>query len=301
MTGRSSRAATLLAALAAAGCAPSFDAGDTTFSCAEGELCPSGTSCVGGLCLQQPDGDGGAEPDAPTQCEPTAHVVLSEVNLRPEVIEFIEVANPTGATVDLSDYYLSDDDEYWKTPSEADPPNLTSSDFIVGFPESTALEPGATLVIAFDPESFQAEYGFAADLALDDFEPVALGSPALNNSGESLVLFSWDGATDLVTDVDIIVWGELNDIDKLGVKTGESVDGPDMDPDASTYLDDADTLGAIDVGAPEDSLQRRLGEGGREASPGNGITDDDETSEPLAETWTSAPATPGELGFCIPE
>src|SRR5690348_4476419 len=47
---------------------------------------------------------------------PGMHLLLSEVCLSPSGSEFIEITNPTGATVDLSTYYLSDNGNYWKLP-----------------------------------------------------------------------------------------------------------------------------------------------------------------------------------------
>src|SRR5690242_16169331 len=77
-----------------------------------------------------------APPDAPRPDGPSCpgpgaagpHLLLSEIALTPDTGEFIEIVNPTGATVDLSTYYLSDNGGYWKLPQAT--PNLGASDFI---------------------------------------------------------------------------------------------------------------------------------------------------------------------------
>ena len=38
----------------------------------------------------------------------TDHLLLSEIAVRPDSDEFIEIINPTGFTVNLDNYYLSD-------------------------------------------------------------------------------------------------------------------------------------------------------------------------------------------------
>ena len=61
------------------------------------------------------------------------------------------------------------------------------------------------------------------------------GSAGLTNSGENAVLFFWDGASDLVSDVDMINIGTPSSSNDVAAKTGVSVDGPDADTTASMY------------------------------------------------------------------
>ena len=50
------------------------------------------------------------------------------------------------------------------------------------------------------------------------------------SSGEVVILYTWDGASDLVQDIDYAVWGDkVEGVDKSGV----GVDGPDADADAT--------------------------------------------------------------------
>jgi hypothetical protein len=119
----------------------------------------------------------------------------------------------------------------------------------------------------------------------------------LNNSWETLILFRWDGASDLVQDVDIFQWGLTTEaVNKAGI----SRDGPDAGTTASTYL--ADTVIASQVvytPAPHPSTtgsfeRRDLAETGERSPGGNGITGHDETSENWMTTWqTLVTSTPG--------
>ena len=94
------------------------------------------------------------------------HLLLTEAVVTPTLEEYMEIYNPTGATVDLTNYYLSDDEDYALQPGAfgAGPaPNLFSSDFIVQFPSGAMITAGQVVLIAFDGAGFIAEYGFAAD------------------------------------------------------------------------------------------------------------------------------------------
>ncbi len=294
------RTATLFAMAFASACTVNFDPGTTRFSCDDGE-CPSGQTCINAIC--QPTGFD-ASIDAPDgdvpECRATTHLVLSEVNVRPDALEFIEISNPTNVTLDLTGFYISDDPDYSLIAGSA---SVTQSDFIYKFPDAQSIAAGATLTIAFNETSYTTQYGTAPDLTLATMTkilPMAAGTPAFNDAGEWLVLFQWDGESDLVTDVDAVAWGNPNGSDAID-KTGISVDGPDIDTDTSTYLPDAATAPPIPLGAEsQHSMHRVLGEGGLEGTGGNGVAGDDETSEPLDQTWAVRSSNPGSPSFCNP-
>ena len=118
----------------------------------------------------------------------------------------------------------------------------------------------------------------------------------LTNSGEVAVLYYWDGASDLVTDLDYVLWGNQNAaVDKSGV----SIDGPDPGAAQSTYLAETPTAGQdFLVPAPHDlgdSYTRTdFFEGAEAISGGNGVNGEDETSEPFNSTFaTGFLASPG--------
>ena len=116
------------------------------------------------------------------------HLLLTEAVVTPTSAEFIEIYNATGATVDLTNYYLSDDADYALTPgmSGAGPvPNIVSSDFIVQFPNGSTINHRQALVIAFNDTGFFAIFGFHADFEIHgtdpstpDMIPTALGLPS---------------------------------------------------------------------------------------------------------------------------
>ena len=227
------------------------------------------------------------------------HILVTEFVVTPTAGEFIEIYNPTADSIDLSNYYLSDavynnDNDYINVVSGSFTVG-SSSDFMVKFPNGTKIGPDQHITIAFSGTGFLAEYGVAAnfeikvdDAGVVDMEPISVGGSAgLSNSGEVVILFYWNGQSDLVQDVDILVWGDQAEaVDKTGV----TIDGPDADTDVSTYVNDTAIADQFVVntdndgdGNPHDdgmSAQRILNvEDIENWLNGNGITGHDETGE----------------------
>jgi hypothetical protein len=223
--------------------------------------------------------------------------------------------------VELRDYYL-----YNATSSTATPPtycyNLpkgagfyaaSQEDFVVRFPLGARIEPGQWLTVAVRGNGYAARYGKKPDYYILEPSP---GDPAkpmdeaaagsvdrtstnagrLTNGREDLVLFSWDGFSDLVTDVDYMVWGNTNTTSSdcycraATDKSNVAVDGPDQGTEATAYL--ADT--AIALQTPASTTQHDVGksfqrvkfdEAGERLTGGNGVAGHDETSEPLGTNW----------------
>ena len=230
-------------------------------------------------------------------------MLLTEINSRGA--EFIEIYNPTGSTVDLATYYLGDVTSYWQLPAAI--PSSPASDFIVKFPPGTQLAAGGVLVVAIDAVAFETAYGRAPELGIlrqgtapAAMEPIVVGgSPSISDDAETVVLFRWDGRTDLVEDVDIVATGEDQEsINDLLPK--QPVDGPDIGPTPSSYAPDAFVLGEMANDAESgQTYKRKALEAGFEvqAGTGNGITGDDETSEKMSQTWDTelTAATPGDV------
>ncbi|MCB0274523.1 MAG: lamin tail domain-containing protein, partial [Calditrichaeota bacterium] len=238
------------------------------------------------------------------------HLLISEFAVSPTAGEFVEIHNPTGAAIDLSDYYLTDgtrassNDYYYNLVSGA--VSVLSTDFIARFPDGASIAPGEYQTVAMSGSAFRTTYGqdptyevIDSDAQLTNMREALSGSiggsSGLSNNGEVLILFFWDGAADLVADVDYAVWGDKEE----GVdKTGISADGPDADSDSSAFLNDTALDQQISVSsstphADGESVQRlSLTEIGETASGGNGITGHDETSENLAQAFTAAAASP---------
>ena len=247
---------------------------------------------------------------------PSPDILLSEVVVTPTAGEFVEIHNPTGTAIDLSDVYLTDatfaggGTFYYNIVTGANAGGGGFGDFHARFPDGATIAAGAFQTVSlagsedyfatygFDPTYELFEDGVGADGVADMREalPGSINNQGgLSNSGEVVILYAWDGAADLVQDIDYALWGDAAEaVDKTGV----SVDGPDGDADASTYLADT-AIGGQDVitggsHASGDSFQRiDFNEGVETQGGGNGVTGSDETSENLSATWSLAAATPG--------
>jgi hypothetical protein len=114
------------------------------------------------------------------------------------------------------------------------------------------------------------------------------GQPTLTNEGEPVILFQWDGQSDLVRDVDILLAGKPSASNDLPNKSGKQQDGPDLDTLPSTYAVDRHAI-APQPSAPGAgrSTKRIKLEAGHEVQDGagNGLSGDDETSEDTSTTW----------------
>jgi hypothetical protein len=256
-----------------------------------------------------------APPDAPVTRG--AHLLLSEVKSGPDTLEFVEIYNPTCVDLDLTDYYLSDDPAYSLLPSWEDPPDLGDVDAVVRFPEGSLLASGQVAVIARSGTAFESGFGRPPDYALTNPGSatrmifVASGSQpnmTISADGEPITLFQWDGSSDLVHDVDVVIAGEApvagHQVVPKQVLAPAGVDGPDDDATPSAYLDDEGTLPPMLArDANSGSYARIVFEDVFEvAVGGNGIGGHDETSEDTQTTWeqdVGSSPTPGEVGASL--
>lgn len=260
---------------------------------------PSGTG------IDAPSGTGIDAPGQPIDAPPAAApapLLLTEVVLAPSTAEFLEIANPNATPVDLSTYYIADAGLYFRIPGGA--PILDSADFIARFPAGASIPGKGVITVAFDTAAaFTTAYGAAPTYALSGGTMTLVASngvASLTNGGELVVLFRWDGTSDLVRDVDMLLAGVPSVANALVDKSGVSVDGPDADVTSTAYKTDARTL-AAQATAPASgrSTKRTALEAGHEmqSGAGNGLTGDDETSENTAMTWdtTFTVPTPGAI------
>jgi MYXO-CTERM domain-containing protein len=248
------------------------------------------------------------------------HLLITEVGYdvasNPEDSEWVEIFNPTDVDVVLNDgtaaYYLSDDeDAYWNVVNGV--VANSGSDWALTFPVGAVLPARSFVVVVKDDAAWFAEFfpaGRAAFLDVPgnpqvfEFQSDADSTPdmisvgtgnamSLTNGGEDIVLFRWDGVSDLVQDVDHVCWittGAL--IDKSGV----TIDGPDADTAASAYLVDAGTAFAAPDSPGGSTIQRvHALETGEITGGGNGITGHDESSEDWSSSFVVANPTPGRF------
>ena len=271
--------------------------------------------------VDAPMGDAG-----PLSGDPT--LLISEVALANNAREFIEIVNPTDQTVDLTNYYLCDDSEYYLLPGffgDGPAPSMINAnadpalqfDFLVKFPDGATIAPGQAIVVAMRFTDFSAVFGMDADYgilqapAAQEMEDpggalfVGRGGNAQFSvsGGEMVALFHWDGVSDLVQDIDLVNVGMNAEVfNQIPNKTDAVVDGPDLDTTASRYADDRHTIGLMDGAAAINFSHKRIAlEGSAETIDGfgNGLTGHDETSEDLSMTWDLAAnytaPTPGSV------
>lgn len=243
---------------------------------------------------------------------PPEHLLFSEIATSPGTAELFEIWNPTSAPISLDDYYVSDNAVYYEMASGTAWTPATSSpgtDFLFGFPAGTTLAAGAVLVVALDP-GFETRFGACPDFIADTtpytctsgtaaavrvptnglLDPTHHGA-LLSDAREMLVLFRWDGASSVVTDVDYVTWGTTFDagqsrVDKTGV---------------GAYASDTAAASQLPALAPTSgqSIARCGGEIGETLTGGNGIGGHDETSEHLDVAFGALTTpTPGTQTGC---
>jgi MYXO-CTERM domain-containing protein len=245
-------------------------------------------------------------------------LLLTEVVVSPTQAEYVAVHNPGAAAVDLSNYYLADFDAYYKVVTGIAP--ASTSDFIVRFPAGASIPAGGKQYVSIaGAECFKSSCGIVGLFLGFGVYPTyeilptivangnagvpdmvvpfmnALGSVrGLTNGGEPIILFYWDGVTDLVTDIDYVAFGTPSAANPTVNKTGVMVN-------ASTYL--PDTVDAAVNHAPLSVATTTINtcrvvpfsEGAQIKVGGNGVTGSDETSEDSANTWTGcAVVNPGD-------
>jgi hypothetical protein len=222
-------------------------------------------------------------------------VLLSEVVLAPNAGEMIEIVNTSTDVVDLSRYFLSDNGNYWRTPTGFQISGTDAiNDFVVQFPAGTLMPGHAVFTIAVASSGeFQTTYGIAPTFSIASGTMTLVdggAAPNLTSGGEVIVLFFWDGNSDVVQDADILLAGSPQGANGLVVKSTAQQDGPDADSATTAYKTDADTI-TIQAGTPGNGLStKRIAlEANHEThdGAGNGLAGEDETSEDTAATWDS--------------
>ena len=241
-------------------------------------------------------------PDArscvPTGLPPNSPLLLSEIALAPDAAEMIEIVNTLADDVPLSTYYLSDSGNYYRLPVAGT--TVDQSDFIVKFPDGAVIHGHQAITVAIaTPTDFASTYSVAPSYSLRDGSLQTLlmpGTPQLTNDGEPVILFQWDGCSDLVRDVDIMIAGiPTGQANALPNKSNATQDGPDVGTTPSQYAVDVGTIHAqASKIASGLSTKRILLEDNHELhlGTGNGQAGDDETSEDTSLTWDGPPGTP---------
>lgn len=200
------------------------------------------------------------------------HLLVSEVVVTPTPAELVEIHNPTGADVDLTNYYLTD---AWFVPTPGSPTSYhllptgtlqvtTNTDFVMRFPAGATIPAGGTIVVALYGPGVDSTYGAGtADYEItsvsptipdminvgNNTPPIAANATTLTNGSEFIMLFYWDGESDNVCDIDYVTWGTSSGTSRVD-KTGQAVDGPDADAVATPYNADTPVAAQSAVTAP---------------------------------------------------
>lgn len=244
-------------------------------------------------------------------------LVISELVVSPTEGEFIEIHNKGIDPIDLTDVYLTDatytpDGTFYYKLVEGGGGGGGFSDFFARFPNGSTIAAGEYQTIALNGSTdFNNTYGQQPTYELyedagspDGIADMLEATPGSisnqgglsggTNDGEVAVLFYWDGSTDLVQDLDYVLWGDKWE----GVdKTGASIDGPDADANPTQYQPDTliSNQAVINANAHSNgnSWQRiDMSEGAEVQTGGNGINGADETSENLDFTFGEDTPTP---------
>ncbi|WP_437793832.1 thrombospondin type 3 repeat-containing protein [Sorangium sp. So ce693] len=235
-------------------------------------------------------------------------LVLMEVVVSPTQAESVAFRNPGNTPIVLTDYYLADYNTYYNVAVAGAP--AATSDFIVRFPAGAVIQPGETQYVAIaGGECFRTSCGVTSPFTGYGIYPtyeIATGaatttSPAVpdmlvpvtngvgtawgfTNGGEPVILFYWDGMTNLVTDVDYVFYGTAGPQAPVS-KTGVTVSG-------STYLPDTADNPALHAPLSTNTTTVNtcrvdLTETGQVTMGSNGVSGRDEASEPWSTTWTA--------------
>ena len=218
------------------------------------------------------------------------HLILTRIITQPDIAETISIYNPTDTPIELNNYYICDDEEYYTIQTEGDlSPSSNVSGFTVQFPD-VSIFPGDTFHIVLN-ENYSEFYGndFVADLVMFGSSDSSLtgaigfGSNKIKDNAELIILFKWNGeANNLIEDVDYFVWSSLEGITKVVDKTG-----------VGNYLDDTSLENQLyfTKEAKKYYAYSRIGleeiseADGSSNHHGNGISGHDETSENFRESW----------------
>ena len=215
------------------------------------------------------------------------HLLLTQIVTQPTAGESFSIYNPTDSPIDLTNYYICDDEDYYtmQTEDELSPSHIASG-FTARFP-SINIESGDTLNIILN-ENYTEYYGeeFIPDIIMYGADNNSMleteigsfggASDKINDDAEMIILFYWDGnLSSPIQDVDYFIWGSSqNAFDKSDVPEYEN----DTPIESQLFFEtEAETYYAYSRIGTEEIDETQTG--------GNGITGHDETSENFRESW----------------
>ena len=214
------------------------------------------------------------------------HLLLTRVVTQPDAAESFSIYNPTNSSIDLNNYYICDAEEYYKIHTEGDiSPSSSIGGFTAQFPDIT-ISQGDTLHIVLN-ENYKEFYGddFIADLVMFGSSDSSLtgsmgfSSNKIDEIDELIILFKWDGESNqLIKDIDYFVWSSLDGVVNVIDKTGIDSYADDTTLDNQLYFETiAEQYYAYSRIGTDEIDETQTG--------GNGITDNNETSENFRVSW----------------
>lgn len=218
------------------------------------------------------------------------HLLLTRVVTSPDHAESISIHNPTSDPINLSDYYISDSENYYRMQTESVlSPSSEISGYTARFPD-IEIPSNQTLVLVFNEDYSVFYEDFIPDLLLfgsndnsmiePDDNAFGFSNNKIDDNAECIILFEWDGNLENnIKDIDYFVWATTDGITTAIDKT-----------DIGTYLDDTSLLEQKyfqQVPSEYSAFSRKveLDEIGEVDVGGNGIWGNDETSENFRESW----------------
>lgn len=166
------------------------------------------------------------------------------------------------------------------------------NDFFIEFPENATINPGETQIVSMHSDSiFYDYYYYYPDYNIHDLTTIGTENFTGNNqvfdylensgnNGESIMMFYWDGTSDIVNDVDYFLWGSRAfSIDK----TNNNLYLPDQASQFQSYLENTFNHYSYNRIYDEGQCCTELGETN---NGGNGITGHNETSENFEQSWS---------------
>ena len=212
------------------------------------------------------------------------HLLLTRVVTQPDEAESISIYNPTDSLIDLTNYYICDDEEYYKMQTEGNmSPSSSISGFTAQFP-ALSIESGETLTIVLH-ENYRDFYGenFIANLIMFGLSDnsltgsIGFGNNKIKESSELIILFYWEGNSNSpIQDIDYFLWGTYQTrVDKTEIPGYQNDTASD---DQSYFEEEAEQYYAYSRIGTDEIDETNV--------DGNGITRHDETSENFNQTWT---------------
>ena len=208
-------------------------------------------------------------------------MLLKRIVTQPNEGELVAIYNPTEDSINLSNYYISDDNNYYKIALH---PDSTLSNYPSGFTAqfpNINIKPKETLNILFN-EKYKDYYGesIIAHLVMFGKSDTSLtGNIGSSNnkiaeSSELIILFKWDGIDNIIYDVDYFIWGAY----QQPINKESPIYQNDTNPNEQLNY----TISAESYYAYSRINDNEIGEIEKN---GNGIFGNDETSENFRKSW----------------